>query len=332
MVKRAAPLLMLAQRAALGCAVLTLTACGTFSGRSATDARTTETQASSRSGSDMSRKRGGYYLDDGPGDKLPANLDAIPDAVPKAEPLHRGTGRPYTVMGRNYTPMTQLAPYRARGIATWYGRRYHGRRTASGEVYDMYAMTAAHTTLPIPSYVRVTNVDNGRSVVVRINDRGPFLDERLIDLSYVAAHRLDLVRNGSALVEVESILSFESAPAVPIATRAADPITIAPPSPAQSASSASARSESASVVPSPAASPGSHYLQLAAFSVQDNAHRFMERMQVELGDLGTALSMTNVNNLFRIRSGPYASQADALAAAQRIGQLLGTTPMLATPR
>ncbi len=334
MVKRATPLLMLARRAALGCAVLTLTACGTFSGRTAPDTRTSDTQASSRSGSDMSRKRGGYYLDDGPGDKAPANLDAIPDAVPKAEPLHRGTGRPYTVMGRSYTPMTQLAPYRARGIATWYGRRYHGRRTASGEVYDMYAMTAAHTTLPIPSYVRVTNVNNGRSVVVRVNDRGPFLDERLIDLSYVAAHRLDLVRNGSGLVEVESILSFDSAPAVPIATRRAEPITIAPPSPAiaQSPSSTLALAESASVVPPVAASPGSHYLQLAAFSVQDNALRFMERMQVELGDLGTALSMTNANNLFRIRSGPYASQAEALAAAQRIGQLLGTTPMLATPR
>jgi len=142
------------------------------------------------------------------------------------------------------------------------------------------------------------------------------------------------VRNGSGLVEVESILSFESAPAVPIATRGAEPITIAPPAPAlaQAHSSASAQAASASVVPPSAANPGSHYLQLAAFSVQDNAHRFIERMQVELGNLGTGLSMTNVNNLFRVRSGPYASQAEALAAAQRIGQLLGTTPMLATPR
>jgi len=333
MAKRA-KLLLLAQRAAIGCAVLNLAACGTFSGRTATDTRTTDTQASSRPGSDMPRKRGGYYLDDGPGNNAPANLDAIPDAVPKAEPLHRGTGRPYTVMGRSYTPMTQLAPYRARGIATWYGRRYHGQRTASGEVYDMYAMTAAHTTLPIPSYVRVTNVSNGRSVVVRVNDRGPFLDQRLIDLSYVAAHKLDIVRNGSALVEVESILALEGAPAIPLARRAPEPVMVAPvtPAPGPLPVSASAQAEPAPAVTSVAASPGNHYVQLAAFAVQDNAQRFMERMQVQLGDLGAVLSMSNTNNLFRIRSGPYASQAEALAAADRIGRLLGTTPMLATPR
>ncbi|MDP1718259.1 MAG: septal ring lytic transglycosylase RlpA family protein, partial [Burkholderiales bacterium] len=91
---------------------------------------------------------GGYYLDDGPGANPPANLDSIADAVPKVEPLHRGTGRPYIVMGKSYTPMTALAPYKARGVASWYGRRYHGKKTASGEIYDMYAMTAAHTTLP----------------------------------------------------------------------------------------------------------------------------------------------------------------------------------------
>ena len=103
------------------------------------------------------------------------------NAVPRAEPINRGTSRPYVVMGRSYTPMTSHAPYRARGIATWYGRRYHGKQTSSGEIYDMYAMTAAHTTLPIPSYARVTNLADGRSVVVRVNDRGPFVGERLID-------------------------------------------------------------------------------------------------------------------------------------------------------
>jgi rare lipoprotein A len=333
MPRRATPLLILAQRTAIACAALALAACGTFSGRTSTDSRTKDTQASSRSGSDLPRKRGGYYLDDGPGDNAPSNLDAIPDAVPKAEPLHRGTGRPYTVMGRSYTPMTQLAPYRARGVATWYGRRYHGQRTASGEVYDMYAMTAAHTTLPIPSYARVTNVDNGRSVVVRINDRGPFLDQRLIDLSYVAAHKLDIVRNGSALVEVESMLPLVGAPAI-MARRTAEPVTLASPgpTPAQSPSHTSAQAEPAPALPPVAPRPGDHYLQLAAFSVPDNALRFMERMQIQLGDLGSALSMTNTNNLFRVRSGPYASQAEALAAAERIGQLLGTIPMLTAPR
>jgi len=114
-----------AQYCVLGLAVATLTACGTLSGPSK------DPQVASRGSGDAPRKRGGgYYLDDGPGDSTPANLDAIPDAVPKLEPLHRGTARPYNVMGRSYTPMTELAPYRARGVATWYGRRYHGQKTS----------------------------------------------------------------------------------------------------------------------------------------------------------------------------------------------------------
>ena len=168
---------------------------------------------------------GGYYLDDGPDANPPANLAAVPDAVPRQEPLHRGTMRPYTVMGRSYTPMTQLEPYKARGTATWYGRRYHGKQTSSGEIYDMYAMTAAHTTLPIPSYARVTNVANGKSVVVRVNDRGPFIGDRLIDLSYVAAYKLGYIGNGSATVEVESILPGEAVAPPVLAT----PAPVAPP-------------------------------------------------------------------------------------------------------
>ena len=127
---------------------------------------------------------GGYYLDDGPGANAPPDIDRIPDATPKVEPLRPASMRPYVVNGKEYTPMTSLQPYRARGIASWYGRRYHGKPTSSGETYDMYAMTAAHPVLPIPSYARVTSVLNGRSVVVRINYRGPFLDNREIDLSY----------------------------------------------------------------------------------------------------------------------------------------------------
>src|SRR5688572_2017930 len=127
---------------------------------------------------------GGYYLDDGPGEQPPADLDSIAEPVPQLEPLVRGTMRPYVVLGQTFTPMTELTPYKARGMASWYGRRYHGKATSSGEIYDMYAISAAHPTLPIPSYARVTNVANGRSIVVRVNDRGPFLDNRLIDLSY----------------------------------------------------------------------------------------------------------------------------------------------------
>jgi len=157
-------------------------------------------------------QRGGFYKDDGPGDKPPPNLDAIADAVPRSEPLHRVANLPYERFGRRYTPLTSLQPYRERGIASWYGRRYHGNKTSIGETYDMYAMTAAHPTLPLPSYARVTSVASGRSVVVRLNDRGPFLHGRVIDLSYAAAHRLGIVQAGSGMVEVESIIPGRSGP------------------------------------------------------------------------------------------------------------------------
>jgi rare lipoprotein A len=148
------------------------------------------------------KRSGGYYLDDGPGDNPPANLDTIPDAVPKAEALRPAANRPYEVFGKAYTPLTALKPYREKGVASWYGKRYHGQKTSSGETYDMYQMSAAHPTLPIPSYVRVTNVANGKSVVVRINDRGPFHSARVIDLSYVAAYKLGFAQAGQATVEL----------------------------------------------------------------------------------------------------------------------------------
>lgn len=157
-------------------------------------------------GSAPSKKEGGYYLDDGPPSSLPSNPEDIPDARPKLEPLRTAAMKPYTALGKRFTPMTSLIPYRARGMASWYGRRYHGRLTASGETYDMLSMTAAHPTLPIPSYVRVTHVANGRSAIVRVNDRGPFHADRLIDLSYAAAAKLGFAREGSAEVEVELII------------------------------------------------------------------------------------------------------------------------------
>jgi rare lipoprotein A len=149
---------------------------------------------------------GGYYKDDGPAGKPPVNLDKLADAKPKVEPLNRGANNPYTALGKKYVPYPSLKPYRQRGVASWYGRKFHGKRTASGERYDMYAMSAAHTILPIPSYARVTNLANGKSVVVRINDRGPFHSERIIDLSYAAAYKLGYVNSGHARVEVEAIL------------------------------------------------------------------------------------------------------------------------------
>jgi rare lipoprotein A len=157
-------------------------------------------------GCGSSPNKGAYYKDDGPQERPPANLDRVPDAVPRAEPLHKAANRPYTALGKQYVPMTSLQPFRQRGMASWYGKKYHGQKTSSGETYNMYAMSAAHPTLPIPSYARVTNVANGRSVVVRINDRGPFLHGRVIDLSYAAAHKLGYIQAGAAQVEVEAVL------------------------------------------------------------------------------------------------------------------------------
>jgi rare lipoprotein A len=150
------------------------------------------------------RRSGGYYKDDGPGDA--SKLASVPDAVPRAEPLHRYANRPYEAMGRKYVPLTRVAVFKQRGSASWYGKRYHGSQTSSGEKYDMYKMTAAHPILPIPSYARVTNLANNRSVVVRINDRGPFHDGRAIDVSYAAAYKLGFIAQGSARVEIEQIV------------------------------------------------------------------------------------------------------------------------------
>jgi len=150
------------------------------------------------------KRPGGYYKDDGPGDNR--RLASIPDAVPRAEPLHRYANLPYERMGKKYVPLTRVGIYKQRGTASWYGKRFHGSPTSSGEKYDMYRMSAAHPILPIPSYARVTNIANGRSVVVRVNDRGPFHAGRAIDLSYAAATRLGYIGQGSAQVEIEQVV------------------------------------------------------------------------------------------------------------------------------
>ena len=152
-----------------------------------------------------SDSKGAYYLDDGPADNPPDNLSSIPDAIPKKEPLNKFSNRPYKVFGKTYYPMTTLKPYTANGYATWYGKKYHGNKTSIGEVYDMYKMTAAHKTLPLPCYVKVTNLKNKKTVIVRVNDRGPFVKDRIIDLSYAAANRLEIIEKGSEFVKVELI-------------------------------------------------------------------------------------------------------------------------------
>jgi peptidoglycan lytic transglycosylase len=157
------------------------------------------------------QRGGGYYKDDGPGANPPANLASIPDAVPRSEPLHKYANRPYEVLGKKYVPLASVRPFTQRGVASWYGKKFHGQKTSSGETYDMYKMTAAHPTLPIPSYARVTNLSNGRSVVVRINDRGPFHNSRIIDLSYAAAYRLGYIGVGSTQVQIDAVVPAQSA-------------------------------------------------------------------------------------------------------------------------
>ncbi len=271
---------------------------------------------------------GGYLAGDGPGANIPANLDDTPDAVPRSEPLHRYANRPYVALGKNYTPLTEPGSYKERGIASWYGKKFHGQRTSSGEVYDMYGMTAAHPTLPIPSYARVTNLANKKSVVVRVNDRGPFLHDRIMDLSYVAAHKLGLVGNGSTEVEVESI-AVDNAVVTPIA--AAEPVkseplppavvTVAKPAPAPVVAA------DAAVVTVPATG-GNAYLQLGAFRSQQGAESFLARMRTDLGDVGKEFSLFLKDGLMRVHLGPFASVDEAKAAAEKLEGKLGFRPLV----
>jgi rare lipoprotein A len=232
--------------------------------------------APTRDSASAPRKTGGYYLDDGPGSNPPADLEQIPDAQPKAEPIKASTARPYVAFGRTYTPMAQLEPYKARGMASWYGKRYHGQPTASGELYDMYAMTAAHPTLPIPSYARVTNLRNGKAVIVRINDRGPFRGDRLIDLSYTAAYRLGIIGSGSGLVEVESIIPGRAA--APSAVEAHAPELRAPAATPQVTLSSVPQAAELTVTQE----PKGIYVQLGAFTLRPNARISLVHVRADL--------------------------------------------------
>lgn len=248
---------------------------------------------------------GGYYQDDGPGDNPPADIERIPDAEPRLEPLHRFANRPYVVFGKTYTPDTSGRTYQAEGTASWYGRKFHGQRTSSGEAYDMYGMTAAHPTLPIPSYVRVTGVQSGKSVVVRVNDRGPFHSDRLIDLSYSAAHKLGLVRNGSGRVRVESIDPASWMPA-PTAVAAVEP----------------------EKPPRAADETFGYWLQLGAFGMKSNAEQMLARVKAQVAELADRLRLVDGDGVTRLRAGPYPSRAEADEAAMLVRRMTDIAPMV----
>lgn len=275
-------------------------------------------------------KRGGYYLDDGPGDTPPPDIDSIPDAVPRNEMLLARANLPYSALGTRYTPMTVYTPYKERGVASWYGKRYHGQKTSSGEVYDMYSMTGAHTTLPLPSYARVTNPDNGRTVIVRINDRGPFHSDRLIDLSYAAAYKLRLLEKGSGIVEVESIDtssgSMMKAPISSLSPPAPTPVVVASASTQITANPAPPAGNMDKTDPPTLAS--GDYVQVGAFKYKNNAERLSE--QIKQQNLAENVAVENWYNAgtYRVRLGPYTSRQDAERAAGRIRQILGTSAIL----
>ena len=287
---------------------------------------------------------GGYLAGDGPGADAPANLDAIPDAVPKAEPLHRYANRPYKALDKTYTPLTVVGSFKERGIASWYGKKFNGERTSSGEKYDMYAMSAAHPTLPIPSYARVTNIANQKSVIVRINDRGPFINDRVIDLSYTAAHKLGIISNGSAQVEVESINPNVSVNTIAASTVQSQPLESSAPVALVAASTAAASAVIAvpatavPVVVTPVAlaplesSDRSVYLQLGAFSSQAGAEAYRDKMRKLLGDTGKQLKLTtNKDGLVRLNIGPYANLNEARSNAESMENKLGFKPMVNLP-
>jgi rare lipoprotein A len=248
----------------------------------------------------------------------PPSPGPVPDIVPRVEPRSRYGNPPfYDQFGKRYYVLSSSVGYIERGVASWYGPGFHKVRTSTGEPYDMYAMTAAHTTLPLPCYVRVTNLQNGRSVVVRVNDRGPFVDNRIIDLSYTAAARLDMLRNGTALVEVATVEP-------PLSSAAGTP-TAAPPT-AALPTAAPLRQTPIVVAPSaatPAAVGKSFFVQAGAFSDPANAQRLADRLRG--GGYGTVFVRDDQiagRRMFRVRIGPIAGVADfdrIVAALERSG-------------
>ena len=291
-----------------------------------------------------------YYADDGPPDKVPEDIAAIPDAVPRDEPYHRYANRPYTVFGRSYAPVVNDDPMKERGLASWYGRMFHGRKTASGEVYDMFAMTAAHKTLPIPSFARVTSLRSGQSIVVRVNDRGPFHEGRVIDLSYAAAVKLGIAGPGSGPVEVERVFARDAgtqlasaprpavAPAVatvttpPVAAPAAPAVaTVTTPlaaAPAPAAVEMPAPRPAEVATPLVAAESAGHYLQLGAFSSVDNAESFRDKVARELVWLFEPIQVIQAGSLHRVRLGPYKTREEAQAIADKIRATLDFAPVI----
>lgn len=217
--------------------------------------------------------------------------DSIRDAIPRADPVtSAGNKSPYTVLGKTYRVMASSRGYSEVGTASWYGAKFHGHKTSNGETYSMYDMSAAHKTLPLPSYVKVTNLDNGRTAVVRVNDRGPFKDGRLIDLSYAAATKLGYVNQGTARVRVE---------AIDVAQGAA-PVSLAASRGGMGSADSAAR-----------------YLQVGAFRDEYSANRLRDEID-SLMQYAVFVQPVAGQTLFRVRIGPFFTDAELLAVQQML--------------
>jgi rare lipoprotein A len=237
------------------------------------------------------KNTGAYYLDDGPDENPPGNLDEIPDAQPKYEALSKWASRPYVAFDKKYTPMKKIIPFKEEGYASWYGKRYHGKKTSIGETYDMYQMTGAHKTLPLPCYIKVTNLKNKRSVIIRVNDRGPFVDERIIDLSYAAAHRLRIIETGSEFVRIEMV----------------------------NPSLAKNNIKQAENISS-TNSLKYFYIQAGAFSTEDNASYLINRLSKIQFRNSLNIKKLSKNSLHLVTIGPYDTKKDAEQALKDIAQ------------
>ena len=293
---------------------------------------------------------GGYYMDDGPEANPPTNLDEIPDASPKKESLLPRSNKPYKALGETYRPLSSAQNYKARGMASWYGKRFHGKKTSSGEIYNMYGMSAAHTILPLPSYVKVTNVANGRSVVVRVNDRGPFKHSRIIDLSYAAAYKLRLITKGSGMVEVEAIhpgqntndvatKTVESPNKVsainePVINKPAEIIPINTPVEPSSVIVDSAQNQSAIIAPlekkidSTALAAAGYFVQAGAFKNEVNAENLLKKIQGLEIEQNAGINRVYNNGLHRLKLGPYDTKVEAEKVAANIRQQLNISTLV----
>jgi rare lipoprotein A len=262
------------------------------------------------------RKGGGFYKDDGLPSQIPENIDQIPNAMPRLEPLRNAANKPYTVLGMSFTPMTSLQPFSQQGIGSWYGTKFNGLKTSNGDTYDMFAMTAAHPTLPLPCYVKVTNTQNNRSVIVRVNDRGPFHNGRIIDLSFTAAYKLGYVDQGSSPVRVELIMPDASG--VSYADLSKDAMAVN-----------DAKMDDKTRYGEESPKPGT-YVQMGAFQNGFNAQVLRNHLLRELDWMTPAQVHVYAETPWhRVQVGPFASRAQAEVVQAKIRDALGGQPHIA---